>query len=183
MADSAERIATLPDWMEGLDHRDWLFDGHPIRGTEMLCAWGELDWTRAYVDMGPSIAGNLGPYWHVPRPSMETVHRLYPKVLTTKWLGVIREAVAATAAVGAVVTEDAVLAEREASALREQKAVEEALERAAQTAMSTPAAWQTGSTIRTRPQRDHAVKIAAAIRSLKPNQNPETSPSSQRGKG
>ena len=53
-----------PDWLSGLTYRDFLFDGY--RCSEAI--WGRLDWSRAYVDMGPSVAGNLGPYWHVPLP-------------------------------------------------------------------------------------------------------------------
>ena len=86
-----------PDWLSGLTHRDFLFDGY--RCSEAI--WGRLDWSRAYVDMGPSVAGNLGPYWHVPLPdenypddpNSETAHRLYPRVLITKWLPLIRQAV------------------------------------------------------------------------------------------
>jgi hypothetical protein len=81
-------------WMEHLTHKDWLLDGAPIRGSNMLAMWEGLDWSKAYCDMGPSVAGNPGPYWHVPYPAEETVHRLYPKVLATKWLPLIRQAVA-----------------------------------------------------------------------------------------
>ena len=55
--------------------------------------WADLDWSKARLDMGPSIAGNLGPYWHVPRISADTTHRLYPKLLLTKWLLLVRQAV------------------------------------------------------------------------------------------
>jgi hypothetical protein len=90
------------DWLQGLDHRDWLFDGSVIRGKVMLARFNNLDWSKAWVDIGPSVAGNLGPYWHVPLKETiidgelydcgDTVHRLYPKVLTTKWLLLIRQA-------------------------------------------------------------------------------------------
>ena len=79
----------LPYWLEGLTHKDFLFDGTPCNEE----TWAELDWSRAYVDMGPSPAGNVGPYWHVPRPRGDTVHRLYPKVLKSKWLLLIRRAI------------------------------------------------------------------------------------------
>lgn len=83
-----------PKWLDGLTHKDWMFDGYPIRGDRMIERWNALDWSKAYVDMGPSIAGNLGPYWHVPLVSDdETVHRLYPKFLSGKWIWVIRRAV------------------------------------------------------------------------------------------
>ena len=88
-----------PKWHEGLDHRDWLFDGHPIKGAEMRAIWARLDWDGAWIDRGPSLAGNPGPYWHVPLPpgplddpDDRTVHRLYPKLLRTKWLGLVRQA-------------------------------------------------------------------------------------------
>lgn len=80
-------------WIAGLDSRDWLIDGRPIRGQLALELWDDLDWAKAWVDMGPSIAGNPGPYWHVPRKGGETAHRLYPKILQTKWLPVIRRAI------------------------------------------------------------------------------------------
>jgi len=79
----------LPGWLEGLSHKDFLFNG----STCTEDAWARLDWHRAYVDMGPSPAGNAGPYWHVPRPCDETIQRLYPKVLRSKWLLLIRRAV------------------------------------------------------------------------------------------
>lgn len=79
--------------MDGLTYRDWLFDGHAIRSEAMIEKWNDLDWSKAWVDMGPSTAGNLGPYWHVPLRSEDTVHRLYPKLLQSKWLLVVRQAV------------------------------------------------------------------------------------------
>jgi hypothetical protein len=54
-------------WLKGLDHRDWLFDGHAIRGRAMIEAFNDLDWSKAWMDLGPSPTGNPGPYWHVPR--------------------------------------------------------------------------------------------------------------------
>lgn len=89
-------------WFEHLTHKDWLFDGIPIRGRVMLARFANLDWSRAWVDVGPSIVGNPGPYWHVPlRETIidgevydcgDTVHRLYPKVLQSKWLPLIQQA-------------------------------------------------------------------------------------------
>jgi hypothetical protein len=81
-----------PNWRDGLTHKDWLFDGRPIRGGYAIDRFNRLDWSKAWVDLGPSIAGNLGPYWHVPMDDGDTVHRLYPKVLKSKWLLVIRQA-------------------------------------------------------------------------------------------
>ncbi len=89
----ARHATEREEWIASLSPKDWLFDGYPIRGDAALDRWNGLDWTQAYMDMGPSVAGNLGPYWHVPLPSEETVHRLYPKVLTTKWLLTIRQAI------------------------------------------------------------------------------------------
>ena len=79
-------------WREGLSHRDWLLDGSPIRGPVMLARFANLDWAKAWIDLGPSIAGNLGPYWHVPLQEGDTVHRLYPKVLQSKWVLLILHA-------------------------------------------------------------------------------------------
>jgi hypothetical protein len=86
----------MSDWREGLTHKDWLFDGSAIRTEYAIDRFNHLDWSKAWVDIGPSIAGNLGPYWHVPLSGDDqddlTIHRLYPKVLTSKWLLVIRQA-------------------------------------------------------------------------------------------
>lgn len=92
----------MPDWLAGLTHKDWLFDGSPIRGEVMIARFNNLDWEKAWVDLGPSVAGNLGPYWHVPLKETiingeiydfgDTVHRLYPKLLQTKWANVARQA-------------------------------------------------------------------------------------------
>lgn len=74
---------------EKLNPDDWLFDGRPVKGY-LLERWHKLNWSRAWMDMGPSPAGNPGPYWHVPLPEDGTVHRLYPRVLRTKWLSIVR---------------------------------------------------------------------------------------------
>ena len=84
-------MSDLPAWHGDLTHRDWLFDGSSINTAPMLARWIELDWSKAWMDMGPSPAGNPGPYWHVPMKDGETTHRLYPKLLKTKWLLLIRE--------------------------------------------------------------------------------------------
>lgn len=81
-------MSKRPDWLEGLTHKDWLFDGGPM-GED---TWHQLDWSGAWVDMGPSPMDNLGPYWHVPLRTGDTVHRLYPKFLQGKWANVIRRA-------------------------------------------------------------------------------------------
>jgi hypothetical protein len=39
-----------------------------------------LDWDSAWVDGGPSPAGNLGPYLKVPYPPEDTVHRVYSRI-------------------------------------------------------------------------------------------------------
>lgn len=87
-ADRAALIAKIAKtWRDGLSYNDWLFDGHPIRGRVMIERFNNLEWDKAWIDLGPSIAGNLGPYWHVPLG--DTVHRLYPKVLQSRWAGLI----------------------------------------------------------------------------------------------
>lgn len=40
--------------------------------------WADLDFDNAWVDPGPSPAGNLGPYLKVPYPPEESVHRIHP---------------------------------------------------------------------------------------------------------
>jgi hypothetical protein len=95
-AERKERAAKIAQiWREGLSHNDWLFDGCPIRGSVMIARFNNLDWSKAYIDLGPSIAGNPGPYWHVPLKKTvidgvvyacgDTIHRLYPKILESKW--------------------------------------------------------------------------------------------------
>lgn len=95
-AERKERAAQIAKvWREPLSHKDWLFDGSPVRGRVMKERFKNLDWDKAWIDLGPSIAGNLGPYWHVPLKATvidgdvydcgDTVHRLYPKVLQSKW--------------------------------------------------------------------------------------------------
>lgn len=96
----AARVAKV--WRSDLTHKDWLFDGRPIRGRVMLARFENLDWSKAYIDLGPSISGNLGPYWHVPLKETvidgelydagDTTHRLYPKVLQTRWAMLILHA-------------------------------------------------------------------------------------------
>lgn len=91
---SKEPPVCKQSWLNNLSHKDWLFDGSPIHGKDMLDKWARLDWSRAWLDMGPSIAGNVGPYWHVPLKGPDgTTHRLYPKILKTKWLHLIRRAI------------------------------------------------------------------------------------------
>ncbi|MCQ8240569.1 hypothetical protein [Rhizosaccharibacter radicis] len=45
--------------------------------------WERLDYEDAFVDPGPSPAGNPGPYLKVARPDDQTRHRVYPRW----WLG------------------------------------------------------------------------------------------------
>ena len=102
-ADRIERAAEIAKiWRDGLSHKDWLFDGYPIRGRIMLARFANLDWEKARLDLGPSVVGNPGPYWHVPLNETiidgevydfgDTVHRLYPKVLQSKWAALILHA-------------------------------------------------------------------------------------------
>lgn len=102
-AERKKRAARIAEtWRDRLSHKDWLFDGSEIRGRVMLTRFNNLDWSKAWVDLGPSIVGNPGPYWHVPLKETwidgelydcgDTVHRLYPKVLQTKWQPLILHA-------------------------------------------------------------------------------------------
>lgn len=74
-------------WRKELKAKDWLLDGHPIRAKWAFAMFDNLDWEKAWLDLGPSIAGNPGPYWHVPlkESAGDTVHRLYPKILLSRW--------------------------------------------------------------------------------------------------
>lgn len=42
--------------------------------------WADLAFNEAWVDKGPSPAGNAGPYLKVPRRSEESVHRVYATI-------------------------------------------------------------------------------------------------------
>ena len=42
--------------------------------------WDELDFDKAYVDEGPSPAGNPGPYLHVAWPQEDISVRVYPRI-------------------------------------------------------------------------------------------------------
>ena len=85
----------MADWQKGLQMGDWLLDGSHIRSADQKLKWTKLDWSRAWMDMGPSPAGNLGPYWHVPWDfeGEELWARLYPKLVLTKWLPLVRHAI------------------------------------------------------------------------------------------
>lgn len=81
---------TAPPWMAHTSPRDWLLDGRRCPPD----VWDDLDWQAAYVDAGPSPAGNPGPYWHVPRIGGDDPgvwHRLYPK-LPARWWPVMAQA-------------------------------------------------------------------------------------------
>jgi hypothetical protein len=60
--------------------RNSLLDGAPIgRKGAVREIWDGLDWSQAWIDPGPSPAGNPGPYFKVPCPAQGTVHRVYPR--------------------------------------------------------------------------------------------------------
>ena len=44
--------------------------------------WLGLDFDKAWVDSGPSPAGNPGPYLHVSYPPEYITHRIYPRIQT-----------------------------------------------------------------------------------------------------
>ena len=51
----------FPDWLTGTTRKDWLRDGYTITEEQ----WAALDWSRAWIDMGPSpavitVTGNYG---------------------------------------------------------------------------------------------------------------------------
>ena len=57
-----------------LSPRNTRYNGYPWPPGR----WDELDWPNAFIDSGPSPAGNPGPYLKVPFPAQQTVHRIYP---------------------------------------------------------------------------------------------------------
>lgn len=90
-----------PLWVAALDERDWLIDGRSVRGKELRAIFFALDWSKAWIDLGPSPANNPGPYWHVPRLDGDTTHRLYPKLIQTKWAGLLVQVARDAAKLGA----------------------------------------------------------------------------------
>lgn len=88
-------MSNLPAWHGELKPSDWMINGEPIRGAHRLLQWEKLDWTRARIDMGPSPAGNHGPYWHVPwqLEGEELWARLYPKLILGKWQPLVQHAI------------------------------------------------------------------------------------------
>ena len=58
-----------------LSTRNTRRDGHP---WSKRYPWEAHDWASAFVDDGPSPAGNPGPYLKAPCPAQETRHRIYP---------------------------------------------------------------------------------------------------------
>jgi hypothetical protein len=56
-----------------------LVDGSPATPR----FWQGLDFSRATIDQGPSLAGYAGPFIHVPqlddRYGGDSVHRVYPR--------------------------------------------------------------------------------------------------------
>ena len=70
----------LVEFREPIKKSTALFDGGPWPN------WidrDEYDWEAAFVDEGPSPAGNAGPYLKLTYPGVETgatIHRIYPKL-------------------------------------------------------------------------------------------------------
>ena len=56
--------------------KNTLIDGRGWQRGE----FDQLDWQAAWLDKGPSPAGNAGPYLKVPHLNGDTVHRVYPRV-------------------------------------------------------------------------------------------------------
>ena len=57
--------------------RNSLLDGGP---WDKRSKAANPDWDNAYVDPGPSPAGNPGPYLKLPFPEFGTTHRVYPRI-------------------------------------------------------------------------------------------------------
>jgi hypothetical protein len=50
-----------------------------IDGGVLKKLWDRLNFAKAWVDPGPSPAGNPGPYLKAPTRDGETTHRIYPR--------------------------------------------------------------------------------------------------------
>lgn len=61
---------------EAVTRESSLIDGW---SAAQVAFWADLDFARAWVDNGPSPAGNPGPYLKAPRPAEGTIHRIYPR--------------------------------------------------------------------------------------------------------
>lgn len=61
----------------GLSRENSLYDGH--RTWPKRSADKDFDWENAWIDQGPSPAGNKGPYVKLCHIPDGTVHRIYPK--------------------------------------------------------------------------------------------------------
>lgn len=61
-----------------LSPHNTLRDGH--RWSKQWAPYDGLQWDRAWIDDGPSPAGNPGPYLKAPWPAEDTIHRVYPLV-------------------------------------------------------------------------------------------------------
>ena len=85
-------LATLDDrktqTRRVVTQRNSIIDGHT--GIPYGRKWEDFDFSKAYVDEGPSPAGNPGPYLRVPLPCEETMHRIYPKY-QKRWRLYVRE--------------------------------------------------------------------------------------------
>ena len=70
LQDRKNQTRRLPTW-----HNSF------VDGCRNKKLFASLDWTSPdiYVDDGPSPAGNIGPYLHVPHKTDGTVHRVYPQ--------------------------------------------------------------------------------------------------------
>ena len=70
-----------PEWLHGLTHMDFLIDGSRCSAEQ----WAQLDWSKAVLD--------LGPYWRVPDIDGECSHRLYPRLMQTRWAVLVHHAI------------------------------------------------------------------------------------------
>lgn len=61
-----------------LSPQNTLRDGH--RWSKQWAPFEALAWDRAWIDDGPSPAGNPGPYLKAPWSAEDTIHRVYPIV-------------------------------------------------------------------------------------------------------
>lgn len=75
----AESVRGLMSGLKTQSRRVPSWHNSLVDGTRSRKLYADLDFSQAWVDNGPSPAGNPGPHLKAPRISEDTVHRVYPQ--------------------------------------------------------------------------------------------------------